>query len=50
MLPKSSVCGIKKSRFLTEQKAKGLSSNLGLKTSLHKIPLLGDMVYGDMVC
>ena len=50
MLPKSSVCGIKKSRFLTEQKAKGLLSNLGLKTSLHKIPLLGDMVYGDMVC
>ena len=45
MLPKSSVYGIKKSRFLTEQKAKGLLSNLGLKTSLHKIPLLGDMVY-----
>ena len=45
MQPRSSVCGIKKSRFVTEQKAKGLLSNLGLKTSLHKIPLLGDMVY-----
>ena len=28
---KCSVCGIKKSRFLKEQGAKGLSSNLGIK-------------------
>ena len=28
---KCSVCGIKKSRFLKEQEAKGLSSNLGIK-------------------
>ena len=28
------VCGIKKSRFVTEQEAKGLLSNLGIKTLL----------------
>ena len=33
-------CGIKKSRFVKVQKAKGLLSNLGIKTPLSKIPLL----------
>ena len=37
---KYSVCGIKKSRFVKEQEAKGLLSNLGIKTPLSKIPLL----------
>ena len=37
---KCSVCGIKKSRFVKEQEAKGLLSNLGIKTPLRKIPLL----------
>ena len=37
---KYSVCGIKKSRFVKEQEAKGLLSNLGIKTLLSKIPLL----------
>ena len=32
-------CGIKKSRFVKEQEAKGLLSNLGIKTPLSKIPL-----------
>ena len=40
MLSKCSVCGIKKSRFVKEQKAKGLLSNLGIKIPLSKIPLL----------
>ena len=41
MQSKCSVCGIKKSRlFEKEQKAKGLFSNLGIKTALTKIPLL----------
>ena len=35
-----SVCGIKKSRFVKEQEAKSLLSNLGIKTPLSKIPLL----------
>ena len=38
--PKCSVYGIKKSRFVKEQEAKGLLSNLGIKTPLSKIPLL----------
>ena len=33
-------CGIKKSRFMKVQKAKGLLSILGIKTPLSKIPLL----------
>ena len=37
---KCSVCGIKKSRFVKEQEAKGLLSNLGIRTPLSKIPLL----------
>ena len=40
MQSKCSVCGIKKSRFIKEQEAKGLLSNLGIKTPLSKIPLL----------
>ena len=37
---KCSICGIKKSRFVKEQEAIGLLSNLGIKTLLRKIPLL----------
>ena len=37
---KCAACGIKKSRFVKEQEAKGLLSNLGIKTPLNKIPLL----------
>ena len=40
MQSKCSDCGIKKSRFVKEQEAKGLLSNLGIKTPLSKIPLL----------
>ena len=40
MQSKCSVFGIKKSRFVKEQEAKGLLSNLGIKTPLTKIPLL----------
>ena len=40
MQSKCSVSEIKKSRFLKEQEAKGLFSNLGIKTPLSKIPLL----------
>ena len=40
MQSKYSVCGIKKSRFVKEQEAKGLLSNLGIRTPLSKIPLL----------
>ena len=43
MQSKCAVCGIKKSRFVKEEEAKGLLSSLGLKTPLNKIPLLGDI-------
>ena len=37
---KCTVCGIKESRFMKEQEAKDLLSNLGIKTPLIKILLL----------
>ena len=40
MQSKCADYGIKKSRFVKEQEAKGLLSNLGIKTPLSKIPLL----------
>ena len=40
MQSKCSVCGITKSRFVKKQEAKGLSTNLGIKKPLSKIPLL----------
>ena len=40
MQSKCSDCKNIKSRFVTEQEAKGLLSNLGIKTSLSKISLL----------
>ena len=40
MQSKCSVCKNKKSRFVKEQEAKGLLSNLGIKTPLSKIYLL----------
>ena len=40
MLSKCSVCGIKKSRFIKNQEAKYILSNLGIKTLLSKISLL----------
>ena len=40
MQSKCPVCGIKKSRYAKEQEAKGLLSNIGIKTPLSKIPLL----------
>ena len=40
MQEKCPVCRIKKSRFVKEQEGKRLLSNLGIKTTLSKIPLL----------
>ena len=40
MKSKCAECTLKKSRFVKEQEAKGLLSNLGIKTPLSKIPLL----------
>ena len=45
ILSQCAICGSKKSEFTKEQKAKGLLSNLGLKTPLSNIPILGDIVF-----
>ena len=39
------TCGSNKSKFIKEQQAKGLLTNLGLRTSLYKIPVLGDILF-----
>ena len=36
---------VSKTKFIKEQQAKRLSSNLGLKTPLNKIPVLGDILF-----
>ena len=43
LLSKCTICNSKKSRFIKNQEAKGLLSNLGLRTLLSKVPLLGDI-------
>ena len=45
ILSQCDVCGSKKSIFAKEQEAKGLLSNLGIKTPLNKVPLLGDILF-----
>ena len=45
ILSKCAVCGSKKSKFIEKQEAKGLLSNLGIKTPLSKIPILGDVLF-----
>ena len=44
ILSKCATCGSKKSRFIKNQEAKGLLSNLGIRTPLNKVPLLGDIL------
>ena len=39
------ICGSKKSKFIKQQEAKGLLSNLGLRRALNKIPVLGDILF-----
>ena len=42
---KYAICGSKKLKFIKEQQAKGLLSNLGLRTPLIKIPVLEDILF-----
>ena len=39
ILSKCAICGSKKSKFIKEQQAKGLLSNLDIRTLLNKIPI-----------
>ena len=45
ILSKCAVCGVKKSKFIKKQEAKGLVSNLGIRTPLRKVPLLGNNLF-----
>ena len=45
VLSKCAICDSKKSRFIKNQEAKGLLSNLGIKTPLSKVPILGDILF-----
>ena len=45
ILSKCTICGSKKSKFIKQQQAKRLLSNLGIRTPLNKIPLLGDILF-----
>ena len=39
------ICGSKKSKFIKKQETSGILSNLGVKTPLNEIPLLGDILF-----
>ena len=45
MLSKCAKCDSKNSRFLKNQEAAVLLSNLGLRTLLGKVPLLGNILF-----
>ena len=45
ILSKWAICGSKKSRFIKNQEAIGLLSNLGVRTPLSKVPILGDILF-----
>ena len=45
LLSKCAICDSKKSRFIKNQEAKGLLSNLGVRTPLSKVPILGDILF-----
>ena len=44
ILSKCAICSSRKSRFIKNQEANGLLSNLGIKTPLSKVPILGDIL------
>ena len=44
-LSKCAICGSKKSRFIKNKEEKELLSNLGIRTPLSKVPLLGDILF-----
>ena len=45
ILSKCAICDSKKSKFIKKQEVKGILSSLGIKTTLSKIPLLGDVLF-----
>ena len=45
ILSKCAICGSKKSRFIKNQETKGLLNNLGIRTPLSKVPILGGILF-----
>ena len=45
ILSKCAICGSKKSRLINDQEAKGILSNLGVRTPLSKVPILRDILF-----
>ena len=45
ILSKCAICGSKKTRFIKNQEAKELLSNLGGRTPLNKLPILADILF-----
>ena len=45
VLSKCAIYDSKKSRLSENQEAKGLLSNLGVRTPLSKVPILGDILF-----
>ena len=45
ILSKCTICGSKKSSFIKNQEAKELLINLGVRTPLIKVPILGDIFF-----
>ena len=45
VLSKCAIGGSKKSRFIKNQEANELLSNLGIRTALSKVPILGDILF-----
>ena len=45
ILSKCAIRDSKKLRFIKNQEAEGLLSNLGVRTPLSKVPILGDTLF-----
>ena len=45
ILSKCAIRGSKKSRFIKNEEANGLLSNLGIKRPLNKVPILDDILF-----
>ena len=45
LLSKCAICDSKESRFIKNQEAKGLLSNLDVRTPLSKVPIFGNILF-----
>ena len=45
ILLKCAICDSKKPRFIKNQEANGLLSNLVIRAPLNKVPILGDILF-----